>query len=511
MDIYNKSGAPEYAQIPISEKMITAELSEDFTLPDYQPEIKRLLRIGACVLPPSKYVGDTRAEFAGNVDYYVLYTASDNGIYCAPLTGEYKIDVPVERGAEWSAINLVGGADVQADMISGRVTSPRKLNVKCRLKARARILGDVATGREYDGEQSNETLRKIADATRVIFGTDEMQRLSDEMILDSRDGEVRVICADGRAMMSEVICQDGEVTCRGDVYLKIMMAREGDGRPYTAQRKLPFSHSVGVNGVNSRCQASAKAVVCEMNLDVEDNRILIDLGMMTDVTVHKPERINYVKDVYSTVYKTDCTYKTLGLPGNNAALSSNFTLSDSVSLEEAGISQDCSVIDSWGVAVTDNIQCDADGRMTATGRARFTLLLDRGGEYSCSDIEMPFKYSADTGVCGEDAWGAVTASVVLSRARIDGERVGVDAEISVSGCVFDQSEISMLDSISFGDEIDKARGEYVVCYPSRQDSLWSVAKRYGATVSELARNNRISDGAPFDHTDSLTGVNYLVI
>ncbi|MBE6584374.1 MAG: DUF3794 domain-containing protein [Ruminococcaceae bacterium] len=513
MEDYSKVFAQEYAQIPISDKTVTTELSGDFILPDYQPEIKRLLKISASVLPPSKYIGDSQAEFAGNIDYYVYYTGSDNEVYCAPLTGEYKIDVPIERGSEWSLSNMTGNAEVQTDMISGRVTSPRKLNVKCRLKTQVRLFGDIPTSRDFEGnEGDNEVLRGMTNSTRMLFTAGEMLRLSDEMIIDSRDGEVRVICADGRALISEVSCNEGAVNCRGDVYLKIMMMREGGDQPYTTQRKLPFSQTLQVDGAQGRCQATARATVCELSLDVEDNRILIDVGMLIDATVNKSERVNYIKDVYSTVYKTDCQYRAIRLPWSSAVLNANFTLSDSVSLADTSISPEGSVLDCSGIATVESVTYDDNGRMTVTGKARFTLLLDKDNEYSSADVELPFKYSVDTAIKnGERTMSTVTPCVISSRARIDGERIGIDAEIGLAGNVLEMKDINVLDGVSFGDKIERSRGEYVICYPTKDDSLWSVAKRYGAPVSSLSQINHISEEHPYDSTDSLEGINYLVV
>lgn len=511
MEEYSKVNASEYAQMPIGERTLNTELSSDFTLPDYQPEIKRLLKIGASVLPPSKYVGDNQAEFGGNIDYYVFYTGSDNEIYCVPLTGEYKIEMPTLQGVDWSLSNLIGSIDIQPDMISGRVVSPRKINVKCRLKSQARIFGDVATARDFESERDNEMLSGIATASRAILLSGDMLKLSDEMIIDNRDGEIRVVSADGRAHINEINCADGTVNLRGDVYLKMLMMREGGGVPYTVTRKLPFSQSLNVEGAAGRCSACAKATVCEMSMDVEENRILIEVGMLTDVTVIKNERVRYVKDMYSTQYKTDCQYKSMKLSSNASAINANFTLSDSVSLEDAGIAPECSVIDSSGVAMIEGVTYNEDGRMTANGKARFTLLLDRGGEYVCSDVEMPFKYSADVGERGEDTAHALAASVISSRARIDGERVGIDAEIGIGGHIADVKEIQVLDEVSFGDEIEHGHGEILICYPSKSDSIWSVAKRYGSTVSELLRKNHLSDDAAYDSNQTLSGVNYLIV
>ena len=64
-----------YLQIPVCDKSIAGEMSGDFTLPDYHPDIKRLLKIGACILPSSSYVGGNGACYEGGI----LKTASRDG------------------------------------------------------------------------------------------------------------------------------------------------------------------------------------------------------------------------------------------------------------------------------------------------------------------------------------------------------------------------------------------------------------------------------------------------
>ena len=41
-------------QAPLGERQIVTELTEEVELPDYQPEIKRLLRVQAKVMPPEE-------------------------------------------------------------------------------------------------------------------------------------------------------------------------------------------------------------------------------------------------------------------------------------------------------------------------------------------------------------------------------------------------------------------------------------------------------------------------
>ena len=475
-------------QIPVADKTVTAELSGDFTLPDYQPEIKRLLRVVASVLPPSRYVGDREAELAGAVDYYVHYTGSDNEIYCAPLTTEYKIAIPYE-GEDGAVAGLTGNAVIFPDLVSGRVTSPRRLNIKCRLRARAMIMGEMPTMGGFDTRAEGiETLRSALTVTKRLWGTGEKLTLNDEMLTDGRGGDLRVISADGRVLMSEAVAEAGRVDCRGELYLKLLMSREDGSAPYSVMRKMPFSCSIAVDGAQRGGSASAKGSVCELAVTVEDNRILIMASVIPETEVCVEERAEYVKDVFSTLRRASCEYRRVTAVQGGTSFGGNFTLSDSLALEEIGLTRDAHVIDASGVVIPEETVYE-DGRTAITGKVRFTLLVEKEGEYTTADAELPFRYELkDKGertIC--------EAEVITVRTRSDGERLGIDAEIFVRGSAWSETSCQMPERVTFGERLIPAKGEWVICYPSAGDSLWSVAKRYGVSAEELAERNGISD------------------
>ena len=102
MNRYEKEGLNTIRiQSPMGDRQIVTELAEDFSLPDYQPEIKRLLRVKATVSPADKYIGAGSAECSGTVDYCILYSGNDGGLYCTNQTGEYRFTAPVELPADF--------------------------------------------------------------------------------------------------------------------------------------------------------------------------------------------------------------------------------------------------------------------------------------------------------------------------------------------------------------------------------------------------------------------------
>ena len=511
MDKYSNGENSSRLQIPVADKTIVSELSGDFILPDYQPEIKRLLRVGAVVLPPSKYISDRDVELAGNVDYYVFYTGSDNAPYCAPLTAEYKINLPIDCDAEADGFfNPTGcGAVILPDMISGRVTAPRKINIKCRLKSRVQVAAEMPIEDGYShGEDGLQVLRGEVLASEYLRGSGDIWRVSDEMICDSREGDVRVVSAEGRTLISEVTVGENTVSCRGDLYLKLLLCKEDDGVPYVTVRKMPISGSVSVDGANRGDSATAKASVCELNVTVEEGRIGIEAGVLTEVQVAHEQSVGYVKDVYSVAHKSENEYKTVGVPVDAICFGGNFTLSDSLPLGETGIAPGARIIDTAGVASVEEYSFEG-GKCTLGGKAKFSMLTEKDGEFGVSEIELPFSYKTPV---GSDVSKAVCECEVISaRAREDGERVGVDAEIGLSGSAYAVKNEKMLANAVFGDEIDSRRGEMVVCYPAGDDTLWSVAKRYGAELSGLRASNKLPSDISPDAAESLKKVNFLVI
>lgn len=499
-----------YIQVPINEKSVTTDLSGDFTLPDYHPEIKRLLKVSASVLPPAKYIGDSEGEFSGNIDYFVTYTGSDNQIYCAPLTTEYKITVPMEKN-ELTLVNMSADAEITPENVGGRVTSPRKLNIKCRLKTRARMYGDMPIDSSYASmSEDNQVLFGKERISRRTFTQSEVIHLSDE-IIQGRDEEVRVISAEGHVLVSEVSCANGAVNVKGEVYLKLIMCREPDGVPYTALRRLPLSETVMLDGADNSCEANARGSVCEMNINVEDDRVVIDLGVILEMSVCKNEDVVYVKDLYSTTNKTDCTYREIPTLREGRAFNSNFTQSDSMTLEEAGLTPEHKIVDITGYAYPESAVLDGE-RWVFSGKTRFSVLAEKDGEYSNAELELPYRYSIDSkNIEGENFYASAVAEVISARARLDGERIGVDAEVMMCGVISKTENTRMLDSVSFGEESESRGGEYIIYYPSKTDSLWSVAKRYGKTVRALTLANKLTVMETPDSVDTLDGVHFLVV
>lgn len=529
-------------QLPFPARSMTAEVTGDFTLPDYQPEIKRLLRIGVNLLPPDPR--QSGGDLTGTMDYSVLYVGADGGVYCAPLSTEYRLESPAEghTGGLPSAMGepTICLCDLSSEVPVGRVVSPRRLNIRCKVKARVKAYGECPLTARGVGEEADptvETLTQEIPVGRLYRAFSEPLTLGDEVILTPAEGEMRVVCAEGQVLMTEAVPSAGTVTCRGEVTVKLTLCPSGSVEDLLAelaaegdivksppqltilQRKIPFTQTVGAEGVTSACSATACGYCTAVTVQAEEGRLHPTVEIVTEIRAQQNETVTCVADLYSTRREGVCRYADYPAEWGLRALNGNFTLSDSLPLSDAGIDPAAHVADVTAAAIPQELTADpARGRCLLTGKCRCQLLLQREEEYSTAEVELPFRYEFDDagltiprlGVPLSPAFDGSVA-VVNCRARMDGERIGMDAELAVSIRTHVPSPFTALTDVSLGNEVTRRRGEYVICFPAPTDTVWSVAKRYHAPMAGLTAANNLPAGVKADGKESLEGIQYLIV
>lgn len=498
---------------PLCDRRVVTEISSDFSLPDYQPEIKRLLSVRTTVSPTDKYVGANEAEFSGTVGYTILYSGNDGALYCTSQVGEYHFTVPMESTVDFElGDGLVCDVETESEASAGRVIAPRKLSVKCRLRSRIRIYGTRLFSENIKGasEESLQRLFVSGECKETFVGTSEPIHLSDEILTEAGEETLRVISADAVVSVNEVGSGSGCVNCRGEVVLKLLCTREIDGNGiFSQQRRIPYSGSIPVDGAEVNCTPSARGTVKDIALTVEEGRILCEIAVCLEARAERNAHVSFTKDAYSTEADGACSFCTMRLPAFVRTHSGNFSLNTTLSFEEAGIRRDATIADLSLFPYVVGLE-NENGRYVLSGKCRCCALISVDGDMGMQEFELPFRYVTEGGREGVSDYDAnVLASAC--RVRTDGERIHVDAELSVNLSVHTEREIQVMNAAELTEPLLRPAASYLIAYPSKEDSLWSVAKRYHRPIGEIARMNPLVEGPAADAADSLAGVNFLMV
>lgn len=480
--------------LSVCDKTVSAEVGCDHVMPDYQPEIRRLLRVRATVLPPASYVGAGQAEFAGSVRFDVLYAGNDGALYSASVNENYELSAPIATDADVDySDELIAFCDPVAELLTGRVTAPRKLSLRCRLRGQIRAFGRRTLGEQLIGEAKEGSIQRLSDEVpclRLVPRAAEPFTVSEELTAEWGES-VRVVASDAVAVIRETAVTGDGVGCRGEVILRLLLGRDGeDTAPASVSRRIPFGVSVLSDGFTSATVCRATACCTEVSVTVaEDGRILVDVTGTASVEGHEAMSAHYTKDLYSTEQLTRAVFADYSFPATGQCIAGNFTQSLYEPLSAFGLAPDCEVIDADATASVEGVIFEK-GRFVVTGDTRLGLLTREGGEYAARDLTIPFRYETE-GAGGCLALRSTEVVPQSVRARAEGGRLAVECEMAVSAHLCDEGQVKTLARAELGESVSRPR-ETLIAFPERGESLWSVAKRYHVPVGALARNNAVA-------------------
>lgn len=518
MEKYNRgSFEPGCFETSVCDRQLNIELSGDHVLPDYLPEIKRILRVGAQCGMPSAYIGGDRVELSGVMHYDILYAGGDGELYSAHLDDDYKFEAPFDRDRDADisdGVTLLG--DISLDGIIGRATGPRKISVKCRMKPRVRCYAPIELSESVDGLEDESTLRRLigtGEYAHVLRGRDGSVTIADEVIPEGAIEDIRVIGATGKVFISEVSAVKDAVICRGEVIIKLMICRDGGGEGSVITRKIPFNREIAVEGAMGGNECRAWGEVGELNVTVGEGRIGCEGSMSLEYELQRPEVFEYTRDIYSTEAVCEAIKVEHSMQSPIRCMNGNFTQNRVFDQKENGIPEGSVIIDADGTAVCDKVSIEK-GRGVMVGEVKYNIIFADEGEWGSRELCHPFRYEFElpSGVgCEGDSMYSVNLCLVECRARLDGERIAIDSEISAAIRLFCNTTIEAVGGVRTGDTEPVRRGECRICYPDSGDTLWSVSKRYRADADRMATVNSIRvDGSP-DDADSLSGVRFVIV
>lgn len=487
---------------------VTGDAGGEVTMPDYYPEIRRVVCTTAKALPDSKFLSDGILEFGGTVAFSVLYIGDDNTLNCVNYAAEYSqsqsLPSQVTAGSIW--------VETAAENPQCRVLAPRRISLKARLRTRIsadtagecslRALG--ADGRDAGGagkstlEELFETLdtveRHRAGATANVSG-------------EIRErGCTKPVACDGDVCVSSVTAGRDMVNVKGSVYIRCIVL-SNDGLYSTVTAVLPFEEDISADGAAPGDISAAWGRVASVSVASDDasddGEIKLDAEFDIDVEWCRPIKVTVTKDVYSTEFETDTHREDFDVLSLLGCSSGALSVTGDMHRENSGEGGRDYLVFATASPVFEKAEC-RDSKLCLSGNCIFKAYIASDGDISVEEVTVPLKYEVPA-LCGctngEIVWRAQPSAIEV-HGRLDGDRLNLSAEL----CIFTEavrkyradpvSEVIMSAPRACGAEGGCIR----VCYPREGEKVWEIAKRHGAAMSELERINRISGDGVCDRT-----------
>lgn len=485
----------------------TRELVSDLSLPDYLPDVSRLLRTSASIGGESSFVGNGSAEYDGEISYTVIYATSDGRIKSVSLTSGFSgsASIPDDMtGCECEVSTCLDG-------VFCRLQNPRRLSLRCKLKVSCDLYSQrsaepVISGKLSPEEEAN-VQKRFGECRTVkrICARDENVPVSEDVELEGHEaavGELISVCL--TPYIYESKAGMGTISYRGDVICEIiyLAANTSDDAEYTSvRRKIAIEGEVAADGVSEGFMVTACAGVSgveyrtQANAFGENRTVEVDFSYTVQLTAFSNACVETVTDMYSTDYASKTEETSLESREAIRAASFNFSIDGAVPLDEKEYDR---VVSSSAEAVIEETFVSGQ-KMVFAGSAEVSVILANGaGSYIGRTFKLPIRAESDIGREAHSAECLCTLSVLSVYARADGGEIRAEAELGITYCAFDTGECRAVGRCSVMKELPTKKAlpsQITICYPSDEDDLWSIAKRYGSTERAVSAENDLGGGA----------------
>lgn len=494
----------------------------EYTLPDYLPEIRKLLRIETKLLPTGQFVGTGKAEFTGIAVHTLLYSDENGKLASAVLNGDYRFAVPLTAEGDVQIFSTS-----RIDRVSHRLSGPRRIGIRTGIASDVRFVAEesVPMANTAESEGSYEKLEGHSTVSDMIFISRDDLRYTDAYRFDGMSAEtVRPIASDASVFVKDCRPQSDGVYCAGELWVKFLYGT-GEGQNELTDvlfRKIPFDTMIPFDRQLDYAVVTGKCTALDASVSDDglgSSEVVFDLQVTLEGEGGINRELFYTKDMYA--HGRDCrveknefsAFRFLG------ALTQNFTVSGSTVQENTFVGAraiDCAV--SVGPLTLEK----EDGKIRATGEAKAEVILlipaieEDTPRYERSEFIFPIRLELDGKQFGEDSQYRSSIEFLGGQARIDGENLRVDGEVALTISALDRQKVCIVSAIEPLDpeNTEASRsGAIIVAYPDSGETLWSVAKRYKTDLALLASRNRIPErfiGEP-DAPSSIDGVTSLII
>ena len=487
----------------VGEIALTQEETAETIVPDYCPDIARVIEAIGTAFVHTREIRDGKAEVSGNVQVSVLYTPEgESGI----RTLEFSIPFAME--SEQRVFNGCQCLDAQTELefLETRMLNPRKLFTHCKLVSRLTgyrrhaltFASDMETDPRWQIEKRRETLRAVLltrAAERDFTFTDEIA------ISPGRPGAVELLASRAAGRVSECRIIGNKLIFKGIFSLSILYRAE-DGSCCSTAAELPFSQIMDVEGVPEDAIVSMRLQITGTDIqiggsDPDGRQIEAALYLHALALLREERDLELLSDLYSTAYDVRFDAEPLSVAGFFTRQTRRQNVRE---LLEIGVVAD-SILSLRVSCGPVTVSREADSVMLRTGVAIRALYRDEGGVPLVAERRVEVSAQTDLpdectvtayALCPEEPQGSVGEQGIEVRFPVDFslEASALSKKICVSSVELDPD--TRRDT---GNE-----PSLVLRCPGRDTTPWELAKAYHSTIAGILSANGLNgeDDIPRD-------------
>lgn len=471
----------------------------DLLLPEQLPNIKESLCIDTQLISQQIIYDNEKNTVQFKLLFRFLYISDLNNrleVYTFEHVEEYKPDVKMNDN-----ISYIFSAQTTSPTI--RTLNPRKIFVKSKLIIQCTKVTTQKISTISDNQlECCIKSESVSSSSINEYILDEFTLEDDLTFGEGYDPIDRIIDTIGH--LSSVKCEfvDGYTILKGNIILSFLYASEIDPEKIIhAERSISFEKSIpctnfeeGIQSISDLRIINIKATpqidtygeYRSINVETKIKPIIIAISDIYNVAV---------TDIFSPNYKELITNQCVGYTKLGSPQEKYITFEGIINTKDSSLQRIISSYTNGEISFSNDNE-KFDGKVTIN-------IIGKGEDgYKCIQFQKEFEES-------------FTVTPILYKFEI------TDCNISISGAnnfsykiigkittlCGKEDNINIVNDVVFL-ELESPKEKMIIYYPSKDESIWNIAKKYHISIDKLKSSNSILDNEHID-TNKIIVINKL--
>lgn len=469
------------------EEIVEAELS----LPEYMPEILRIIKATAePKITSCKLVGE-RVTVDGACELRMIYTAEDGCIYSFSQVRQFTRHC--ENAGFADAVDA--NAQLVVSYVNCRATGTKRAEIKSGLLIKFNVYSSetediVSVDKDCKIEKQEQCMKVLS------LGCKKTRSFSMSDTLNLETPGAFIVSRKANAVLTEIRKISNKIMLKGEAIVEICYVNS-DNRAHTEHiiHSIPLNQILEIDGFEERFEGDVtlRVTAIDVLLKGEQSNFTtafdISLGIDACVTMWEEKELSLITDAYCVDSAVDLKKSSFVFFGCSHEIKDTYICDNSFTVAGEGVE---SVLDATAEVTGVKATC-SDGELALTGSFCVSLII-RDGAGSLSNINKVFDFNYKKSIdCDCDSiFCEPEINVITVKCSVkNSNTIDVRGEINLSGFASGKMFADAVTDIALSENAVKCRRTPITVYfpDSENESLWSIARRYNTTVSAIADEN----------------------
>lgn len=467
----------------------------DFTLPDYCPDIEKILR---CKITPKVYnkkISGGQIQVDGATVITILYVDSEKSTLRAC---EQSVPFSAAFQAKGLCENNVIEINTKSEYINCRALSRRRLAVHGAFSLYVKAVAlDCINLYSPEDDSNIECDTKDVCVTGLSSLSQMHFNVCDEISVSNRPPIEVILTSDVKANVSDYKIVSEKLMLSGELCVKLLYLSDFEkSLPQQLDYVIPFSQIIDCENLREDSLACVSLdVMCydirlKNDMLSENPSVSVDAKISVAVYGYNKTTATVINDAYSTQYAVELNKSHHSLLSDVNVLKDTFMQKETLPLDDTKISEICDIsadrcvvnpiINADGITLNCNINIS----ILACDEEKIPVYLERSMDFT-KDIQCNFPISNIINV---------TASVVSLSYRIgDDNSLELRCEVKYSITISNHTNLTIVSEITANEDnrIIKSPCALTLYYADSGERLWDIAKEYKTKLSMLYDENNL--------------------